>query len=273
MSKSEYYVPSQECWKRVEDFHLISEEDIIKLVHYWFNENYVDPVENCPVEKGEYFYIYGGPFRVDEVMDEEFGDILDDDLLKKVYEEIPNRDDDFSLIPDRFWSDYTVANPYLIFREHINDIQRLRAVHNRDIELHKKYISLLFVNVLTSFETYIADELIHTVKENKEVEKNFLEKIKKKSGSSKKDIIEQIYTLTFSNPYILRNYFLEILNISISDLSQLKEIYNVRNDIMHRNGKNIKGEIVINNEMDLDRCLSQVKSLVQEIINNRCKGV
>ncbi len=267
MSKSEYYVPSQECWKRVEDFHLFSEEEIIELVHYWFHENYIDPSENCPVEKGEYFYIYGGPFRVDEVMDEEFGDILEDNLLKKAYEEIPNRDDDFSLIPDRFWSDYTVDNPYLIFQEHIEDIQRLRAISNNDIELQKKYIGLLFVNVLTSFETYIADELIHTVKENKEVEEDFLAKIKKKRGSSKKDIVEQIYTLTFSNLNILKNYFLEILNISILDLSQLKELYDVRNDIMHRNGKNIKGETVINDEMDLDWCLSQVKSLVQEIIN------
>ncbi len=269
--KSEYYLPSENRWIRVEHFHRYEEKEIIELIHFWFNENYIDPAENCSIDRGEYFYIYGGPFRADEVIEEEFGNIIEGTLLEKAYNEIPNNNDDFSCIPDRFWSDYTVDNPYLIFQEHIKDIKRLKAVPNNDIELHKKYIGLLFANVLTSFETYIADELIHIVKENKKIESSLLRKLKKKNGSAEKDIVEQIYSLTFSNPNILKKYFLDILDISVSEENQLEQLYSIRNDIMHRNGKNIKGEEVINDEMDLDGCLSQVESLVQEIINNQAE--
>ena len=271
MPKSEYYVPSQECWKRIEDFHLLSEEEVVEIVLYWFTQNYIDPVEICPVDRGEYIYIYGGPFRADEVILEEFENIINSDLLEKAYKEIPNREDGFSLIPDRFWSDYTVNDPYLIFKEHIEDIHRLRAVNNRDIELHKKYISLLFVNTVTAFETYISDELINLVKDNPQYEKVFLESIKKTHFNRKNNIVEKIYSITFSNPANLKEYFLSILGISISDntSTELEKLYNIRNDIMHRNGKNIQGELVISGEMDLDWCLSQIIEVVNMIISNR----
>jgi len=271
MPKSEYYVPSQKCWKRIENFHLLSEEEVVEIVHYWFAQNYIDPVEICPVDRGEYIYIYGGPFRADEVILEEFENIINNDFLEKAYKEIPNREDSFSLIPDRFWSDYTVTNPYLIFKEHIEDIQRLRAVNNRDIELHKKYISLLFVNTITAFETYISDELINLVKDNPTYEKIFLESIKKKYFNRKSNLIEKIYSITFSRPQYLKDYFLSLLNISIPDnnLIELEKLYDIRNDIMHRNGKNVQGEFVISGEMDLDWCLSQIIEMVNTIIDYR----
>ena len=269
MSKSEYYLPCEEAWIRVEYLSLYDEMDLIELIHHWFNENYINPVENCPVDKGEYIYIYGGPFRVDEVLYEEFEGVINKDMLEKAYKQIPNKDDDFSLIPDRFWSDYTIDDPYLIFKEHITDIERLRAVQNNDIELHKKYISLLFVNTITSFETFISDELINRVKDDSGYLKLFLERAKgDRFITQKEDIVEKIYAITFSNPKKLKNYFLDIFNIQINNLDELKKLNDLRNDIMHRNGKNTQGEILMNGDMDLDWCISQINATVEQIIKN-----
>lgn len=59
MSQSEYYMPFEESYIRVEQFDLYEKEDLFEMIDHWFNENYVDPAEVCLYEKG-YVYIYMG---------------------------------------------------------------------------------------------------------------------------------------------------------------------------------------------------------------------
>jgi len=277
MSQSEYYMPQANSYIRVEHFHLYTNEDLIEMLHYWFNENYIDPAEICPYEKGEYIYIYGGPIEPEEAFNKEFKEIIETNILQKALQELPNPYNDFSLLPDINWSDYTATNPYFVFNEHIDDIRRLSAVHNNNLLLQQKYMGMLFANVVTTFEIFISDTLIQTIHKNEEYRNNFLNSVNIKLSIKKLwtveykrywfEIIEKIYSITFSNSKKLNKNFCEVLDINLSkiNIQELEKASETRNDIMHRNGKNKKGEDIQTDESTLEWCINTVVDIVKEI--------
>jgi len=277
MSQSEYYMPYAESYIRVEQFHLYEKEDLIEMIHHWFNENHIDPAHNCPWVEGEYMYIYGGPVRAYDALNEEFEEIIGEGILHEAFEQLPNRDDDYSLVPDYTWSDYTATDPYSIFDEHIDDIRRLSAVHNNDLQIQQKYLGMLFANTVTTFEIYISDTLVQILHDNEEKRNKFLNAVNIKSATKDRltgepqkywtEIVETIYSITFSNSKKLTNNFCNILDIEISktSLEELEKISETRNDIMHRNGKNKRGEAVPTDQSALEWCIQNIIDIVAEI--------
>ncbi len=272
-------MPQAESYVRVEQFHIYTKDDIVEMILHWFNENHEDPNEHCPYDEGEYVYIYGGPVTADNAIREEFWDleIVDEDLLEEVFEQIPNMYDDFSLIPDISWSDYTANDPACIFNEHIQDIAKLISVYNSDLELHQKYLSLLFSNAVTTFETFIADLLIQRLHEDDVSRNLFLESLNIKKDNKERligeyerywtEIVELIYSITFSNPKKLKKHFSSILKIEVLDtnLKELQKIAEIRNNVMHRNGKDKTGKKVPVDESTIDWCISTIVSIVSDI--------
>ena len=283
MLKQEYFSPSKNYFIRIEEFSKLNEKLVIELVLYWFNENHQNPAENCPYDDGEYLYIYGGPITATEAIDEEFGDIISNDLIEKILIEIPEKDNDFSLIPDYRWSDYTLHDPYLIFQEHIDDIRRLSILKNRDEHLCNKYLGLLFINLLTVLESFLADTLICAINEderclerysvilkfnNKEIKNlNVVIEDEKEKTAYLNKIMAKINSITFHTPNNL-NIFTKILNISISDYSQkLKKYSYDRNNIVHRNGKS-KNHTLSDTKITLEKLnntIVDIENLVNEI--------
>ncbi len=280
MSKSEYYMPYAESYIRVEQFHLYEKDDLIEMIHYWFNENHINPAENCPVDSGEYIYIYGGPIRPEEALNEEFEGIIGEGILYDALEQLPDNDDDYSLLPDINWSDYTATDPYSIFNEHIDDIRKLSAVHNNDLQIQQKYLGMLFSNTVTTFEIFISDTLVQSLHENTELRNKFLNSVNIKPIIKERliseyekywsEIVEIIYSITFSNSKKLINNFCDIQNIQISkiNIQELEKVSVTRNDIMHRNGKNKKGEERPTDESALEWCIGTILDIVREVTLN-----
>ena len=280
MSKSEYYMPCAESYIRVEQFHLYEKDDLIEMIHYWFNKNHINPAENCPVDRGEYIYIYGGPIRPEEALNEEFEGIVREGILYDALEQLPDNDDDYSLLPDINWSDYTATDPYSIFNEHIDDIRRLSAVHNNDLQIQQKYFGILFANTVTTFEIFISDTLVQSLHENTELKNKFLNSVNIKPTIKERliseyekywsEIVEIIYSITFSNSKKLINNFCDIQNIQISkiNIQELEKISVTRNDIMHRNGKNKKGGKYPIDESALEWCIDTIINIVREVTLN-----
>lgn len=277
MSKSEYYMPYAESYIRVEQFSLDEKNDLIEMIHYWFNENHIDPAEICPYDEGEYIYIYGGPVRPEEALSEEFEEIIGKGVLQEALEQLPNPYDDYSLLPDISWSDYTATNPYSIFNEHIDDIRRLRAVHNNDLQIQQKYLGMLFSNTVTTFEIFISDTLVQALHENEEFRNKFLNSVNIITTIKYRliaeyerywsEIVEIIYSITFSNSKKLIKNFCEILSIQISkvNIQELEKISLTRNDIMHRNGKNKRGEVNLIDESALEWCIGTIQDIAREV--------
>lgn len=208
---------------------------------------------------------------------EEFEEIVGAKILHEALVRFPGRYDDYSPRPDRNWSDYTAIDPLSIFDEHIDDIKRLSAVHNNDIQLQNKYMSMLFANVISAFEIFIADTLVQILLENEESRNRFLDSIQRRPVDKERlkdkyqkywpKIIEIVYSITFSNSKKLESQFCAILDIEISNmnLQELKKASETRNDIMHRNGKNKKGEEISIDEIALEWCIATVSDIVEEV--------
>jgi len=64
----------------------------------WFSENYDDPTNFLPYEtkEGGFQYLYGGPYELDEIMYEEFGEKYPDDYIQKVIENLEHQYGDVS---------------------------------------------------------------------------------------------------------------------------------------------------------------------------------
>jgi hypothetical protein len=66
--------------------HVNQEEYIIN----WFHSQFLDPAEETPYNgrEGGYLYIYGGPYDAREEIEEKFGNVVDESVIKSAVEEI-----------------------------------------------------------------------------------------------------------------------------------------------------------------------------------------
>ena len=64
------------------DFKRFPPTEKLKLIELWFRERYENPVNEMPRLDGEYLYLWGGPFEVTEVLQEEFNGLISFDLLQ-----------------------------------------------------------------------------------------------------------------------------------------------------------------------------------------------
>ena len=247
MSQQEYSLSSESRYIRTEDFSSLDEETLLKVVREWLKANFDDPGVRCPHEGGEYIYIYGNPLVGEEIICEEFENIISSYLLKKLLVNIPEKNEYLVPIPNYKWSDYTSNDPFLIFEEHIDDIKRLSVVSNRNNILHNKYLGLLLVNTITAFETFIVDTLLDNLYDNEECISRCInsslfsddEKEKYKLNYEKywKDIVRKVNYTSFHSQNNIQ-IFSEILEIEVGiDANKLKLYIKYRNDIVHRNGK------------------------------------
>jgi hypothetical protein len=57
---------------------------------HWFHRNFEDPAQETPwnSEEGGYLYIWGGPYAAREVLHEEFGALVTEELIEEVAEEV-----------------------------------------------------------------------------------------------------------------------------------------------------------------------------------------
>lgn len=284
MLQHEYFSTLYNCFTRIEDFQFLDEDRVIDLVLEWFYENYENPNEHCPIDQGEYLYIYGGPIRADEAIYEEFGGYVENDLLEKILNKIPERYDNLSLVPDYKWSDYTSNDPFYIFKAHIDDIKRLSIIPNRNKDLHSKYLGLLFVNTLTTIETFLADTLIDMIYQDELCLARFIDSVMFNSKKAKNlqlreeyknspkkyfdKMVSKINSITFHTAKNL-NLFTKILNIKISTYdSELIEFTDHRNNIVHRNGKAKNNTNLKDTQITLEQlnnCISTIQKIVYEI--------
>lgn len=80
----------------------MNREEIAEEIREWFSSNFEDPVESCPYEsrEGGYFYIYGGPYDAREEIENEFGGLVDDEIINEVASELEEISWDWSGCPD-----------------------------------------------------------------------------------------------------------------------------------------------------------------------------
>src|SRR6266851_2006092 len=139
----------------------------------WFHENFQDPVECCPYDSGEggYQYIYGGPYQPHQVLWDEFEGIVREEVFKDLADELADqssewegrdRDTDTDTGWDPGLSNYffrslaSSAGPLVEFQRSIEEIKTILKDPIADGAVRQCILRLLYVNVITALEAYLA---------------------------------------------------------------------------------------------------------------------
>ncbi|OCA73961.1 HNH endonuclease family protein [Chryseobacterium arthrosphaerae] len=144
---------------------------------------------------------------------------------------------------------------FIAFKDNINKILEVTNKLNEDSSGDNLVAYLLYANVITSLETYLADIFINTIFQNTLYLKKFVEtypKFKGKDNSQKFELseifmkynkIEEIVTdeilgIIYHNLSTVNQMFKDTFTIKFpSDKATIYKAIEIRHDIVHRNGK------------------------------------
>ena len=229
----------------------------------WFRGLYEDPAERTPYESAEggYIWIWGRPYEAHEVLGDEFGDIVDQDLIDSLVSDLDS--ECWVWAPTERPGDYDddfISEIAAIFDYHANflaglsDIRKL-AETTVDDETAPCLFRLLYVNVVTVLETYLSDAFTNTVLNDNALLRKFIEttpdfKKQKLSVSDVFDAVdkaedkakEYLREIVWHNLHRVKPMYRDVLNVEFPDSRPTFRAIKVRHDLVHRNGKTKDGE-------------------------------
>jgi len=264
-------------------------EDQISYMRDWFYSQFEDPAQNTPYESAEggYQYIWGGPYYAIDVLMDNYEDIASKEAIEKLVSELNNESSIWTGRPDREdYSKYYYDNISVNTAYHGNLINNLDSIHKlievnilpNEKELLNK---ILFVNVITSLESFLAEAFIQTVVENEQLLRVFIET--NPDFAERNISLNEIFNRVDGIKIEVRDYLLDFVwhNLAkvkkmyedtfgtkiITDLGNIFRSIAKRHDIVHRNGRTKDGNSIIISENALIALMQDVRCLANDIDN------
>jgi hypothetical protein len=170
------------------------------------------------------------------------------------------------------------TNFHETFLNEINSLKSLNRLNIVDQNAHKILKRQIYVSVVTCLETYLSDAFINITLSNEIYIKSFFSTFK--DFKDQKFTLNEIFTYIGKSEEIARTAMLEIiyhnlpkvshiyketLDINFPAINQLQKDISIRHDLVHRNGKNKKGDQVLVSKEIIEEFISRVESFVDEI--------
>jgi hypothetical protein len=177
---------------------------------------------------------------------------------------------------------------YQDFIESIEEIESLIKLSTEKEHLKQKLNKLLFANVITAMEAYLADAFINVTINSNDLLRKAIRNIKELKDKRLK--LDEVNYLLDDSQKSAKEYFLEIIKNILIDIVyhniwKLKEIYKqvldiefqetttkeiesyvkIRHHIIHRNGKDKEGNILEITNEDILNLIALVKGFVKDI--------
>lgn len=218
-----------------------------------------------------YNYFFYVPEDVDpDILNElgwRVGELIDDIPLN-IYQE----QDDYEMWIDQFSGAHEIFYASLIDNKNLLSVQVERYVE-------EKYFQLLYVNLITTLETYLNDVFIHRVMCNDKYIRNMFErtgifahedmKVKdlyKKFDEKESIALNYLQKLSWHDIKRVEKLFKGVLGIKLNgDLEFIKVAIRKRHDFVHRNGTTTKAEKVDVDKIDVETLIEKIKTLVYYI--------
>jgi len=287
MSNTKYYFSDMLSPIDRDLINKLSKEEQIEIMNVWFRSNYEDPAENCPYEskEGGYEYIWGGPYDAKEELYNEFSDIVAESTIDELVEELESECFEWSgQISSEDYNEYFYSSIYdnndftETLKDNLNNIKRLLDIELND-DLKQNLYKMLFVNVVTTLETFLADAFINTVLNNRELLKNFV--CSCPDFANRKFSLNQIFDRFDTIENEVKTYLLDLIWHNIAKVSKMykttlnidfpKDIKTIfrgitkRHDIVHRNGKTKDGDTIVVSRDEVVELMDKVNEFAEEI--------
>ena len=246
----------------LEDLPGLGYREQLDVMKTWFRQHYEDPAERTPYESAEggYIWIWGGPYETREVLGDEFGEIVSENLIDSLVQDLDS--ECFEWAPTEspgdydadFISDIAASSDYHVnFLDGLKDIRHLAETHLDD-ETAPCLYRLLYSNVITAIETYLSDAFTNTVLNDA----GLLRKLIENTPDFKKQklVLSDIYNSVDNADKKARGFlrqviwhdlarvkpmYCDVLNVEFPDSTPMFRAVKIRHDLVHRNGKTKDG--------------------------------
>jgi len=287
MEDTDYYSSDSERFISPDDLPKEDREVQLDVMRTWFFENFEDPVERTPYESAEggYIWIWGGPYDAQEELSGAFGDVVPDDVIEELSSELNSECPEWA--PTEKPGDYDkyliddiaqITEYCLNFSGSISNVKKLLEA-DIDASVKDCFYRLLYVNVITTMETYLSDAFINSVAPDEELMRRFVEstpefkaeKIPLSDVYKAAEEIEQrakkyLADVVWHNLGRIKPMYRSVLGIQFNtDLGQITKAILKRHDIVHRNGKTKSGEEILITKKDVKALISIVETFIKEI--------
>lgn len=166
------------------------------------------------------------------------------------------------------------------FKAEITNLQALNSLKIPDKVLKAILHRQLFISVIGTMETFLADAFINLTIDNEKYLKNFIEthpdfkkrkielgeiykEIAKIKETAKKVMLDTIY----HNLPKVSQMFTKTFEIEFPGIRDVYGYVLKRHDLVHRNSKTKEGEVVITDEMVINELIATVTIFVDDIAN------
>lgn len=287
MKKSEYILPGLDRSIPRSELAKADRETQLEVMRTWFFQNFEDPAERTPYEsrEGGYIWIWGGPHEAREEIEEEFQDVVPEDVIEELSGELntmcwewaptekPGDYDEF-LVDDIA----QITEFYHNYSSGILDIEALLKIRISS-SVENCFCRLLYVNVITAMETYLSDAFINSVVPEKHLMRRFVEnspefkteklslsQIFKAAEEIEQKVKSHLADVVWHNLSRVKPMYREVLGVTFPhDIGDLTRAVLKRHDIVHRNGKSKTGEEILVASKNVFDLIDKVDAFVQAV--------
>lgn len=265
----------------------------IEKIVTWFHERFEDPVHQMPYDskEGGYIFITGGPYDAHEVLEEEFGGTVQPDLIDEAVGELEDDCVEWATIENRYqqqfeWEDFLAESsstffehekPHQIFRASVTNLRAM--IGDIGAGGSQGFLRLFYANAIAIFEAYVFDKFVHKIFSDNEAKKKLLANhpTLKTTTLNLSEIVENVECVND----VIRSYLHNLVWHRLKDVNKLygtafnigikedKPWFNnakdIRNHIVHRNGKDLEGEPITITMHELDRLIENITNVVDYI--------
>jgi hypothetical protein len=127
----------------------------------WFLSSFEDPANNCPVESGEFIFIWGGPHEPHDELASVFSGVVDDDIIEELADELNNQCPEWSGIPTDDEAEEREATRILDDAEWaLRQIELLLDHGRQPLAVEESLHRMSYSHCITILEAYLSETLI-----------------------------------------------------------------------------------------------------------------
>lgn len=271
-----------------DDFDSMSHRGQIDIVLMWFSHTYEHVI---PSDSIWYNFVKDHAVDPRDELFSMFGEYICSDIIDSVMADIAKFQNDCIWVPafddSVYWIDEQPEDAYMIFQTSIERINEMKSnahfLGGMDFQQH--LFQILYANIFTSFEAYMVRAFINKLFESDETLHQYLScqkefKIEQpkitdllKGDEHIKQVIKirtdklkgELISASWHDLGKVATRFNNIrINLRLS-ASGFKSIKDIRNDIVHRNGRTTSDEAIFITDTDLNHAISVVDSIAHTI--------
>lgn len=265
----------------------MSAEEQREMMESWFRARFENPAERTPYESAEggYIWIWGGPYDAEQVLRDEFEEFVPEPVIEELAGELSGECSEWAPTPspddyDTDLLDVVTSNTDAAptFAEALGTIRRLLETA-RDEHTEGALCRLLFANVITAVETYLSDTFINRVLTDDAALRRFVETtpefakrnvpysdIFKAVDEARDDAKRHLLEVVWHNVGKVHAMYRGTLGVELKKgLRAVAAAVETRHHIVHRNGRDRGGVLVVVTAAQLSDLMESAEQLVADV--------